>query len=203
MFKLPRAGPRSFLTEATLRRLKRDYCGCLGSSGGFDSQQVPLVPHQTSSHSSDEELVSVSRVGLGEAQSVALEARAVNCNAWGTTKEILVDSRDQEQIQKASGALLRAGWRSMWQPGIPGPQGGDSCGVAVFARSWLGAIGVPVFEGEAGRSFVCKVPPPAIPSCLSCPIYLQRSVGVGERNGKILISAGSFLTSQEEEYIIG
>eukprot|EP00959_Pyramimonas_sp_CCMP1952_P381553 7994854-Pyramimonas_sp.AAC.1 len=68
MFKLPRAGPISFLTWATLRRLKRECCGCLGNSE-LDSQQVPLVPHQTSSHSSDEVLVSVSRVGLGEAQS--------------------------------------------------------------------------------------------------------------------------------------
>ncbi|CAK0851926.1 unnamed protein product [Prorocentrum cordatum] len=75
-------------------------------------------------------------------------------------------------------------WKSMWQPGIPGSQGGGSCGVAVFARSWLGVIDVPEFEGEAGRSFVCKVHSPAIPSFLLRPLYLQRSVGVDEHNGK-------------------
>eukprot|EP00959_Pyramimonas_sp_CCMP1952_P119817 2505220-Pyramimonas_sp.AAC.1 len=31
-----------------------------------------------------------------------------------------------------------AGWKSLWLAGIEGPQGGDSSGVLVLARDWLG-----------------------------------------------------------------
>eukprot|EP00959_Pyramimonas_sp_CCMP1952_P270656 5658044-Pyramimonas_sp.AAC.1 len=40
---------------------------------------------------------------------------------------------DPESIDRASASAMRAGWKSIWLAAVPGPQGGDSAGVAIFA----------------------------------------------------------------------
>ncbi|CAK0832941.1 unnamed protein product, partial [Prorocentrum cordatum] len=150
---------------------------------------------------------------LAHSDSVALAIWIVNVNAWGAFPDLLESEpdarillveehrfRDPEARHRASSSCLRLGWKSIWVPGIPGPQDGDSSGVAGLAHDRLGLFEVEGGNVLNGRVLSCMVRAPVSPAFCLSSLYLEHSVGLGAANSQAKL--GEFLTNLDSEFVV-
>ncbi len=109
------------------------------------------------------------------------------------------ETRRGPEQQAATSQWARChGWKMVAAPAVEGPNGGNSAGVAVFARSYLGLRYPPkgTYIIEPGRAVAAVVDIPGCRPILAVSAYLYDGQGLSPRNRQILGNIGACVQMQ-------
>ncbi len=136
-------------------------------------------------------------------EKFALGIESVNTTGWRGLQRRLASSQahvilaqetwiTQDAIPAASAWARRRGWKSIWTSARPGPSGGASGGVAIFARDYLGLRYPPdgTHEWCPGHVVAAVLDAPAHRPLLLASCYLVNGVGPTKPNLDILAAIG-------------
>ncbi len=149
----------------------------------------------------------------GGRDAFALKIEATNPTGWRAlqrrllmTKAHVVMAQEtwltQDALPAASAWAKRRGWQSIWAAALPGPNGGASGGVAVFARDGIGLHLPPdgTHIWSPGRAVAAVVQAPGHRPTLVVSCYLCHGRGPCGENLEILAAVGQRLRAAAGRY---
>ncbi len=144
----------------------------------------------------------------GEAEPFQLQVETTNTTGWSALRKRLLRTKSHillaqetrlgpEQLDTASQWALGKGWKMVPAPAVLGPNGGNSAGVAIFARSWIGLRHPP--KGDyiihPARAVAAIADIPNCRPLVLVSTYLWHGQGMSNDNRGILAKIGAFVQS--------
>ncbi len=134
-----------------------------------------------------------------------------NTTGWGPLQRLLLTTEAavifaqehrlfEEALPGASAWARKRGWKSIWSPATPGPNGGASAGTVVLVRNFVGLRHPDRSSAEVvkGRVTAAVIEPPACRPFMGYSAYFHDGQGLSRANLELTAAVGEHWQTQDD-----